>query len=58
MSSRYYLQELDIEYNISYNENIYCFGFIINSKERETHLVGFKTPLTSVINDSIKKNYF
>ena len=47
-----------MEYNDSYNENIYCFAYNFNTKEGVTHLIGFKTALTTLINDYIVLNIF
>ncbi len=51
-----YMVELALEYNDTYTENIFSFANNINTKEGGTHLVGFKTALTSAINDYVKKN--
>lgn len=48
--------EMALQYNDSYTENIFTFANNINTKEGGTHLVGFKTSLTRVINDYIKRN--
>ncbi|WP_313339280.1 DNA topoisomerase (ATP-hydrolyzing) subunit B [Sedimentibacter sp.] len=47
--------ELSLQYTDSYNENIFSFVNNINTIEGGTHLVGFKTSLTRVINDYAKK---
>lgn len=47
--------EIAIQYTDSYNENIFSFVNNINTIEGGTHLVGFKTSLTRVINDYAKK---
>lgn len=47
--------ELAMQYTDSYNENIFSFVNNINTIEGGTHLVGFKTSLTRVINDYAKK---
>ena len=47
--------ELAMQYSDSYNENIFSFVNNINTIEGGTHLVGFKTSLTRVINDYAKK---
>lgn len=47
--------EIAIQYTDSYNENIFSFVNNINTIEGGTHLVGFKTALTRVINDYAKK---
>lgn len=43
--------EIAIQYNSSYNENIHGFVNTINTVEGGTHVSGFKTALTRVIND-------
>jgi len=43
--------EIAIQYSDSYNENIYGFVNTINTVEGGTHVSGFKTALTRVIND-------
>src|SRR3989338_5009424 len=48
--------EIAVQYNDSYNENIFGFVNIINTVEGGTHVSGFKTALTRVINDYAKKN--
>lgn len=47
--------ELSMQYTDSYTENIFSFVNNINTIEGGTHLVGFKTSLTRVINDYAKK---
>jgi DNA gyrase subunit B len=47
--------EVAIQYNNSYQENIFGFVNTINTVEGGTHVVGFKTALTRVINDYAKK---
>ncbi|MDD5258826.1 MAG: DNA topoisomerase (ATP-hydrolyzing) subunit B [bacterium] len=48
--------DIALQYNDSYSENIFSFVNNINTIEGGTHLVGFKSALTRVINDYIKKN--
>ncbi|MFB0527791.1 MAG: DNA topoisomerase (ATP-hydrolyzing) subunit B [bacterium] len=48
--------EIALQYNDGYTENIFTFANNINTKEGGTHLIGFKTSLTRVINDYIKRN--
>jgi DNA gyrase subunit B len=48
--------EMAIEYNDGYAENIFSFANNINTIEGGTHLIGFKSALTRVINDYIKKS--
>ena len=47
--------EIAIQYNNSYKENIFGFVNTINTVEGGTHISGFKTALTRVINDYAKK---
>ncbi len=47
--------EVAMEYNDGYNENIYSFVNNINTREGGTHMSGFKSGLTRVYNDFIKK---
>lgn len=43
--------EISIQYNTTYYENIFGFVNTINTTEGGTHITGFKTALTRVIND-------
>jgi len=47
--------EVAMQYTESYNENIFGFVNTINTTEGGTHLSGFKSALTGVINDYAKK---
>ena len=47
--------EIAIQYNEGYQENIFGFVNTINTVEGGTHVSGFKTALTRVINDYVKK---
>lgn len=47
--------EVGIQYNDSYNDNIQSFVNTINTIEGGTHVAGFKTALTRVINDYSEK---
>jgi len=47
--------EIAIQYNSGYKENIFGFVNTINTVEGGTHISGFKTALTRVINDYTKK---
>ena len=50
--------ELALQYTDSYSENIFSFANNINTPEGGTHLSGFRTALTRVINDYGRKyNY-
>ncbi len=48
--------EVSMQYNDGYNEDIYSFANNIHTTEGGSHLVGFKTALTRVINDYARKN--
>ncbi|MBO6060684.1 MAG: DNA gyrase subunit B, partial [Clostridia bacterium] len=48
--------EVAMQYNDDYTENIYTYANNICTTEGGSHLVGFKTALTRVINDSARKN--
>jgi DNA gyrase subunit B len=48
--------EVAIQYNTGYRENIFGFVNTINTVEGGTHVSGFKTALTRVINEYTKKN--
>jgi DNA gyrase subunit B len=50
--------EVAIQYIDSYNENVYTFANNINTREGGTHLIGFKSALTRVINDFLKKGKY
>ncbi|HAJ77464.1 MAG TPA: DNA topoisomerase (ATP-hydrolyzing) subunit B [Clostridiales bacterium] len=43
--------EISLQYNDTYNEIIYAYANNINTEEGGTHLDGFKTYLTKIIND-------
>ncbi|MBR2614070.1 MAG: DNA topoisomerase (ATP-hydrolyzing) subunit B [Clostridia bacterium] len=47
--------EVAIQYNDSYTEQLYSFANNINTEEGGTHLEGFKSSLTKIINDAGKK---
>jgi DNA gyrase subunit B len=48
--------EVCVQYNTGYQENIFGFVNTINTVEGGTHVSGFKSALTKVINDYAKKN--
>ncbi|MCX7951234.1 MAG: DNA topoisomerase (ATP-hydrolyzing) subunit B [Clostridiales bacterium] len=50
--------EIALQYNDSYNENIFSFANNIDTPEGGTHVSGFKTALTKVINDYARKYGF
>jgi DNA gyrase subunit B len=47
--------EVSVQYNDGYQENLYGFVNNIHTHEGGTHVMGFKTALTRVVNDYIKK---
>ena len=47
--------EVAMEYNDGYTENIFSFANNINTHEGGMHLSGFKTALTRVMNDFLKR---
>ncbi|MGI6176395.1 MAG: DNA topoisomerase (ATP-hydrolyzing) subunit B [Christensenellales bacterium] len=50
--------EIAMQYNSSYNENIFSFANNISTYEGGSHLLGFKTALTRVVNDYARRfNY-
>ncbi len=50
--------EIAMQYTDSYNESILTFANNIHTLEGGTHLTGFKTALTRIINDYSRKNGF
>lgn len=50
-----YIVEIALQYNDTYTENLFSFANNIDTIEGGTHLVGFKTALTRVVNDYAKK---
>ena len=48
--------DLAMQYNDSYSENVFSFVNNINTHEGGTHLTGFKTALTTVINKYISES--
>lgn len=48
--------EVALQYTDGYTENIYSFANNINTHEGGTHLSGFKTAMTKVVNDYSRKN--
>ncbi len=47
--------EIALQYNDGYQENIYTYANNINTHEGGTHLSGFKSALTRVVNDYARK---
>lgn len=52
------LMEVAIQYNNSYQENVYSFANNINTKEGGTHLIGFRSALTRSINQYLQNSAF
>ncbi len=50
--------ECSFSYNDSYSDNMYSFVNNINTREGGTHLVGFKSALTRIMNEYLKKSKF
>ncbi len=50
--------EVALQYNAEYNENVFSFVNNINTHEGGTHLTGFKSALTRVINQHASKGNF
>lgn len=48
--------EAALQYNDSFAENILCFANHIKNSEGGTHLTGFRSALTKVVNDYARKN--
>ncbi len=48
--------EIALEYNDGFSENMFSFVNNINTREGGTHLVGFKSALTRILNDHLKKS--
>lgn len=47
--------EVAVQYNDSYTETVFSFANCINTEEGGTHMTGFRTALTRVINDFARK---
>ncbi len=47
--------EIALEYIDSYNETVFTYANNINTREGGTHLIGFKSALTRVLNEFIKR---
>ena len=50
------IAEIAIQYNLSYQDTILTFANNINTPDGGTHLSGFKTALTRVLNNYARKN--
>lgn len=49
------IAEIAIQYNDTYNENLFSFANNIDTIEGGTHLIGFKNAMTRVFNDYARK---
>ena len=49
------LVEAALQYNDSFNESVYSFANCINTEDGGTHLTGFRSALTRVVNDYSRK---
>ena len=50
--------EVAVQYNDSFSETVFSFANCINTNEGGTHLTGFRSALTRVINDFTRKQGF
>ncbi|GIW10421.1 MAG: DNA gyrase subunit B [Dehalococcoidia bacterium] len=50
--------EVALQYNTGVAESVFCFANTINTVDGGTHLTGFRSALTRVINDYARKNKF
>lgn len=50
--------EIALQYIDSYTENVFTYANNINTREGGTHLVGFRSGLTRVLNEQLKKGKF
>ena len=50
--------EVAIQYNDSFSESVFSFANCINTQEGGSHLTGFRSALTRVINDNARKQGF
>jgi len=48
--------EVAIQYTEAYTESVYCFANTINTIDGGTHLTGFRSAITRVLNDYSRKN--
>jgi DNA gyrase subunit B len=50
--------EVAVQYNDGFSENVFSFANCINTQEGGSHLTGFRTALTRIINDYARKQGF
>ena len=48
--------EAAVQYTDAYSESVYCFANTINTIDGGTHLTGFRSAITRVLNDYARKN--
>jgi DNA gyrase subunit B len=48
--------EVALQYNNSYNENVFSYANDINTREGGTHLMGFRAALTKTVNEYAKES--
>ncbi len=48
--------EIAFQYNDGYSESVYSFANCVNTIDGGTHLTGFRTALTRILNDYARKN--
>ncbi|OYV09584.1 MAG: DNA gyrase subunit B [Methanosaeta sp. NSP1] len=48
--------EVALQYNNSYNENVFSYANNINTREGGTHLMGFRAALTKTVNEYAREN--
>ncbi|MEJ8555364.1 DNA topoisomerase (ATP-hydrolyzing) subunit B [Tepidibacter sp. Z1-5] len=53
-----YIVEISMQYTDTYTENIHAFANNINTYEGGSHLSGFKSALTRIVNDYSRRNSF
>ncbi len=52
------IAEIALQYNTGYNENVFSYANNIATSEGGTHLTGFRTAITKVLNDYARKFNF
>jgi len=52
------ITEVSLQYNDGFTENVFSFANCVNTIDGGSHLTGFRTALTRVLNDYARKNKF